>query len=216
MAGGVKASNETYGDPAERHDLHGDEGNDHIWGENGTSYQYIWGGEGSDKLYGGTDTVVQQIIYGNSGDDIIHPYGGHLDIRASGGKGNDTINPVTKVDDGTGMGSYTFTNNAEGNGTNAGVGEKFYGGDGDDTIWGGWEPLNQPVLYKGGAGNDKLYGAYNLTGMETEDTQTIVGGADKDLINLNFYKDINAGEDENVGSTNHWIFGDYGYGPYGD
>ena len=56
------------------------------------------------------------------------------------------------------MGTLEFDNTAKGNNV-----ENFYGGDGDDTIWGGWEPVG-PVLYKGGAGDDKLYGAYKVAG----------------------------------------------------
>ena len=69
------------------------------------------------------------------------------------------------------MGTYEFTNNAEGN-----TDEKFYGGDGDDTIWGGSNPVG-PVFYKGGAGDDKIYGAYKVTGPSpanvATNTQTI-------------------------------------------
>ena len=143
--------------PATHHYLYGDEGNDTIWGEDKTSYQYIWGGEGSDTIYGASMIAKQQVLYGNGGDDTIYPGSMNPDIETlnvGGGKGNDIINPVTFKDDGSGMGTLEFDNSAMANPL-----ENFYGGEGDDTIWGGSGPTG-PVVYKGGAGDDKLYGAY--------------------------------------------------------
>ena len=82
-----------------------------------------------------------------------------------------------------GKGGVDFTNNSKLNNI-----ENFYGGDGDDTIWGGWTPTG-PVLYKGGAGDDTIYGAHRVIGIFDMNRQTIVGGAGKDKIDLTFYED---------------------------
>ena len=53
ITGGATQGTTDTVDPAYGQFLYGDEGNDIIWGEDKTSYEYIWGGDGADTIYGG-------------------------------------------------------------------------------------------------------------------------------------------------------------------
>ena len=99
-------------------------------------------------------------------------------VTVKGGKGDDIINPVSKTFDAngdqTGYKLNAMTNNIE----------KFYGDEGNDTIWGGWGTVvtnAESIAINGGIGNDKLYGGQSFK-------QDIIGGSGKDFIRTDYYE----------------------------
>ena len=117
----------------------------------------MWGGEGDDIIYGGfaNDNIV---INGNEGDDIIYP-GSEIAIeeKVRGGKGDDLINPVELEFDDAGMLITDLTMSE--NGAVYGALRDWRGGEGDDTIWGAYQPTGDPI-YLGGNGDDTIYGSF--------------------------------------------------------
>ena len=174
-AGAVAGSNDTTAPSGAFSYIYGDAGNDTIWGEDDVTDQYIWGGDDDDIIYG-ADGNSKQIISGNDDNDTIHPGSNATTyVAVSGDKGYDSINPLTPTLDGNGnVSGWTpnAMNNAE---------EKFYGGDGPDKVFGGWQTVG-PILIKGNDGNDKLYGGFMAGG-----TQTIVGNEGSDHIRTDYY-----------------------------
>lgn len=140
--------------PAE---LHGDSGND-----------YIFGGAGNDALFGeeGNDW-----IYGLNGDDAIDS--GDGDDVVNGDNGNDQILG--------GVGRDHLYGNAGNDVINGGDGDDYLnGGDGDDTADG----AAGNDLVRGEAGNDKLQGSLgNDTIYGGAGKDGIGGGSGNDIIN---------------------------------
>ena len=75
-----------------------------------------------------------------------------------GGKGDDLINPVELVFDDMGMLTTDLTDMA--NQSTYGVGGNWQGGEGNDTIWGAYQPTSEPK-YLGGNGDDTIYGGWS-------------------------------------------------------
>ena len=170
---------------ADYHYLYGDEGNDYIWGEDQTHTEFIRGGEGHDYIYGGSMIRTETYLYGDAGDDWIYPGSDMLDdndqvVIAKGGKGNDVIN-YTVID-----GSNDIISTSTGNRN-----ERFYGGDGDDYIWGGQEGCTDTAIdcdkyIFGGAGNDYIVPAINTYGGANVD-HYYYGNGGKDTIDYRWY-----------------------------
>jgi Ca2+-binding RTX toxin-like protein len=124
MSGG-EGDDELYGDnwfsatpdeqyhlPAGNDDMFGGNGNDFLFGNDGTDALY--GGNGNDYLAG---TLGSDYVYGGNGDDRISGYeGDYSPDHAFGGSGNDTVEGAGGDDD-------------------------LYGGDGNDDML-GWSGLD--------------------------------------------------------------------------
>ena len=139
--------------------LYGDEGDDILWGANAAN-EYQWGGVGDDEIHSGNDNLIVS-LNGNQGDDVIYPGTGIVtseEIR--GGKGDDIINPteIVYAMDGS-LDASTFAGTA-GMVTGAAT-TKWFGNDGDDTIWGRIQMQGAESSIYGGNGNDKIYGSYD-------------------------------------------------------
>jgi Ca2+-binding RTX toxin-like protein len=108
----------------------------------------VYGGSGDDNLrmeavysqYGGFEFFGSGYAYGGSGNDTV------WSINSDGGEGNDTVYGVDSAEGGAGddvVQAARYSTNSQGPGV-------AYGGDGNDTVYGG-------IAY-GGAGNDSVSG----------------------------------------------------------
>ena len=116
------------------------------------------GGSGDDLISSG-DTVVESFIYGHEGHDEISigdSITGLDTIKA--GKGDDKINEPTYIYDMNGdvvaSDSFGAKDNNE---------SKWYGGEGNDKIWGAYGTLTGNQYYYGGNGDDQIFGANENT-----------------------------------------------------
>ena len=139
--------------------LYGDEGDDILWGANAAN-EYQWGGVGDDEINAGSDNLIVS-LNGNQGDDVIRPGSGIMtseEIR--GGKGDDIINPLEIVFTMAGtVDPATFTDKA---GLMTGASTyKWFGNDGDDIMFGRYQMQGAESSIYGGNGNDKIYGSYD-------------------------------------------------------
>ena len=82
--------------------------------------------------------------------------------------------------------------------------EKFYGEQGDDTIWLGGK-IGTYGYAHGGTGDDKIYGGYEVGG-----AQYLYGNAGRDLIRSDWWEVNGDPDHEQTGSE--YIWGDYKYG----
>ncbi|MFQ6100247.1 MAG: calcium-binding protein [Anaerolineae bacterium] len=153
-----------------RHDIYADNGNDTIYGSEFDDF--IAGGGRGD------------LIYGNGGDDAID--GGSKDDTIYGGDGNDIIFGGVGSSPASGVGCELQTAAAEplinhlamfGQLASAGANYLWKGGSGDDTIYGG----DGNDCINAGSGEDFVYGeAGNDTLIGGNHTDLLDGGANND------------------------------------
>jgi Ca2+-binding RTX toxin-like protein len=135
--------------------LWGEEGNDFIAG--GPGKDSVYGGPGDDQLTGGNGDDVMEGGPGNDylsaslGDDYLsggpgndHMLGGAGDDALMGDDGNDRMNGQGGNDAMHGMLGRDFLLGGDGDdimisGDGDGAADRSCGGDGKDTIWGGWQ-----------------------------------------------------------------------------
>lgn len=156
--------------------LYGGAGDDTMWvtviGKN-----ELYGGEGNDTLAGSSVSDILSSysivdrLYGGDGDDFIYSQVGTSSFAGYGGEGNDKI---------VGSSDYNLLYGGGGNDElwitpGTGSGNKVLNGDdGDDTLSGGADS-GWGDRYYGGAGNDMLYGgAYYQYGGDGNDVFTII------------------------------------------
>jgi len=162
--------------------LHGDMGNDLIWGDHedladsNHGDDIIYGGAGDDQLVGhaGNDK-----LYGDDGVDLIsggkgndHLEGGKGDDELQGKEGNDYLIGGKDIDTLFGDEGDDFLDGGAGE-------DELIGGEGNDILVGGSE---LDYLW-GGAGNDQLAGGSGddvIQGDEGDDT--IAGGRGSDTL----------------------------------
>lgn len=143
--------------------LFGLEGHDELLGGGGDDRAE--GGAGDDRIIGGSG---DDYLQGDEGDDWIE--GGSGDDRIRGGVGADTL-----FGDAGNDFIVVFDTNADeiyggdGRDTISGIAGKFYGGAGNDEVYGG-----QLAAIYGGAGNDRLESTGFAFGGDGNDQ--IVGG----------------------------------------
>lgn len=191
--------------------VYGSVGDDIVRG--GWGNDRIFGHNGNDEIYGGgicawredcRDYADDDFLYGGNGDDIMDGIRGHDEVY--GQNDNDTL--ISRWNSGV-LDGGNGDDHLEKNSYYRDAyriyywGEiEFRGGDGDDTIHGGY--LNDQIW--GGAGNDTIYGSRGNDRIWAEDGDDFVsGGRGNDRI-------IGGdGDDELHGfAGNDVIFGDAG------
>ncbi|WP_420862898.1 calcium-binding protein [Algirhabdus cladophorae] len=180
--------------------VHGEEGNDSLYG--GTHDDTLDGGDDSDTLKGrgGDDEIIggsgNDNIYGNDGDDEL--YGGaDIDV-ISGGRGEDYISGGSENDVLVGGQDSDTLNGDEGDDTLFGGGDNdiLFGGEGDDTVYGhaGDDEIfgeDGDDTLSGGRGNDDLNGGGDRdTLMGGSGDDTLRGGSGRDVLNGNHGDDM--------------------------
>ena len=125
--------------------MYGDEGHDEMWGSNLFENEYFFGGEGDDTVYPGKNVQNSIIANGDEGDDTLYSsIANDFELVSEvlrGGKGDDWINPIELAFDANGDVDVANTewvvdpsNSIPFNyGTAT---RRYYGGEGDDEIWG--------------------------------------------------------------------------------
>jgi Ca2+-binding RTX toxin-like protein len=195
--------------------LHGNDGNDQIWGTGG--HDTITGDNGNDFLSGGlgndsmTGDSGNDVVYGGGGDDTVlggtgrdHLHGDGGNDRLFGGDGDDWLNGSSGNDSVSGDKGNDRLFGESGH-------DSLLGGDGDDWLNGG----TSDDSLSGDAGNDDLFG--------DSGNDTLSGGKGRDELNGGDGNDKLDGGDDNDrlaggsgndsvagGAGNDWIEGDRG------
>ena len=145
-------------------------------------------------------------------------------MKVEGGKGNDTINEIFKWDTTNSEYGYKLKDKAEtfvpvplSTTASSNAVENFYGNQGDDSIWGGYETMGD-VKIAGGSGHDKLYGGFDHKAMANT---FIYGNSGRDLIRTDWWEEFgDPAKFQPVAATpalkssaaNEYIYGDFKYG----
>lgn len=171
--------------------VYGGRGNDHLYGQDGDDWLY--GQSGNDTLDGGTgaDTMIggddNDVYYVDSSNDRVFEY----NLAVSSNPGNHDI-IVSTIDSTAPLAANVEDLMLTGN-ARIGIGNELdnmiygnsyapsalYGGDGNDTLNGGFE---MDALY-GGNGNDYLYGNSGVDTLYGGDgNDQLDGGANTDVL----------------------------------
>ena len=168
--------------------MHGDDGDDEMWGKNNMEEEYFWGGEDDDFIRPGSEANII-IAMGNDGDDILYSAVRTIETeKLLGGKGDDKINPIELAFDSNGDVDVDNTNwifdlSEDYNYGTATI--TYKGEDGDDEIWGPSKTYGDEMYLLGGNGNDIIYNPYLRYG-----TTVASGGGDKDIIRFDTYDSV--------------------------
>ncbi|WP_194792814.1 calcium-binding protein [Caenimonas koreensis] len=113
--------------------VHGDEGNDTIFGGRGNE---LFGGDGDDSLVGNTE---RERLFGEAGNDVLQ--GGAWDDTLNGGAGNDTLFGGADADLLVAQGGDDelhgdLGGSSPGTALTTSSNDTLYAGGGNDTLWG--------------------------------------------------------------------------------